>query len=180
MTTKMRLALGVIIVAITGFFLFLLWPHSSSGPTQLGNQQATTTAISHLSRYVVPEDLPAYVQQMDEYTSSGGKNPALTWTYHVQEVTVPEGSTTEAYMVELAANQIKTGGGPTYVAVSHLTVRGDTAYVVLTIDEDGWAGVSFAINKIHPLVERTLLLNPAIQKVVFGRAPVLRADTSLQ
>lgn len=176
MNTNMRLALGVLVLAVTGFALFLSWPHSSKAPAQ----QIDVTSKATTARYIVPEDLSDYVTQMDAYTSTGGKNPSVTWTYDTQEVTVPTGSTTLAYAAEVAANQIKTGGGPARVTVTHFKVVQGTAYILLNIDEDGWAGVSFAINKIHPLVERTILLDTSITKVVFGLPKELKAENALQ
>ena len=170
MSMKMKLALGTLVVAISGLLLFLLWPQSSKAPVETPIQQAVTPT-PEVARYVVPAEIADYVKKMDEFTSTGGKNPSLTWTYSTAEMPVPEGSTTVAFASEVAANQIKTGGGPGHVTVTHFTVVGDTAYVLLNIDEDGWAGVSFAINKIHPLVERTILLDPSITKVVFGLPP---------
>ena len=176
----MRLALGALVLAVIGFLLFLLAPTFTQAPTDLPEQQTATAPATPLAYYVVPKNLTEYVKLVDEYTSSGGANPALTWTYERTEITVPEESSTVPYAIEMAANQIKTGGGPARVDVTHFKVVGSTAYVLLNIDKDGWAGVSFAVNKIHPLVERTILLNTDITKVVFGLPPELKADAALQ
>jgi hypothetical protein len=172
---KMKLALGTLAVAISGLLLFLLWPQSSKAP-----MQQAVVATPDVAHYVVPENSTDYVKQMDEFTSSGGKDPSLTWTYDTVDITVPEGSTTLVYAAEVAANQIKIGGGPGRISVTHFKVVGETAYVLLNIDEDGWAGVSFAIHKVHPLVERTILLDTSIKKVVFGLPPELKASAALQ
>ncbi len=179
MSMKMKLALGTLVVAVSGLLLFLLWPQSSKAPVQAPIRETTAPAPETAS-YVVPDNIADYVKKMDEYTSTGGKNPSLTWTYTTVQVSVPEASTTLAYAAEVAANQIKTGGGPGHVSVTHFKVIGETVYVLLNIDEDGWAGVSFAVNKIHPLVERTILLDPSIKKVVFGLPPELKASAALQ
>ena len=173
---KMKLALGTLVVAVTGLLLFLLWPQSSKAPIQQ-QEVGVTPQVAH---YVVPRNITDYVKQVDEYTSSGGKDPSLTWTYDTADITVPEGSTTLAYAAEVAANQIKLGGGPSRATVTHFKVVGKTAYVLLNIDEDGWAGVSFVLHKIHPLVERTILLDTSITKVVFGLPPELKASAALQ
>jgi hypothetical protein len=104
---KMKLALGTLAVAISGLLLFLLWPQSSKAP-----MQQAVVATPDVAHYVVPENSTDYVKQMDEFTSSGGKDPSLTWTYDTVDITVPEGSTTLVYAAEVAANQIKIGGGP--------------------------------------------------------------------
>lgn len=175
MSMKMKLALGTLVVAISGLLLFLLWPQSSKAPTE-----HTAVATPQIAHYVVPRNIADYVKQVDAYTSSGGKDPSLTWTYDTADITAPEGSTTLAYAAEVAANQIKLGGGPARVEVTHFRVVGKTAYVLLNIDEDGWAGVSFALHKVHPLVERTILLDTSITKVVFGLPEELKANAALQ
>jgi len=135
---------------------------------------------SKVAQYASPVNLEAYVQAEDKYTSSGGTDPALSWQFETKTSMVPEGSTTELYAAEVAANQIKLGGGPAQAVVTHFTVQNGTAYIVFNIDEDGWTGVSFALNKVHPIVERTLLLYPDITKVVFGFPPELQAEKTLQ
>jgi hypothetical protein len=75
------------------------------------------------------------------------------------------------WSVDHALYPIPMGGGPAHASVSYFKVVGDTAYVLLNIDLDGWAGVSFAIARAHPIVEKTLLTFPEIKKVVFDVAP---------
>jgi hypothetical protein len=54
--------------------------------------------------------------------------------------------------------------------INYFKVQSGTAYVVLNIDENGRAGVSVSIARIHPVVEKTLLQFPEIHSVVFGYA----------
>ena len=59
--------------------------------------------------------------------------------------------------------------GPT--TISHLKIENGTAYVLLNIDRDGWAGVSFCWARCHPVVEKTLLRFKNIKRVVWDEAP---------
>ena len=47
--------------------------------------------------------------------------------------------------------------------------HGSTLLVALNVDGDGYAGVSQMRRRVQPVLERTLLCQPGIQKVVFGR-----------
>lgn len=156
-------ALLAIVLAVG--LVLLLFPTSLPGFLQPEDQGP------EIAHYMTPVDLDAYARAMDEYTSSGGVNPALSWEFETKTRDVPVGSSTEAFAAETAANEITLGGGPARAAVTHFMIVNGTAYVVFNIDEDGWAGVSFAKNKIRPIVERTLLSYPGITKVEFGLAP---------
>jgi hypothetical protein len=46
-----------------------------------------------------------------------------------------------------------------------------TAYILLAMNIDSWAGTSVSLAKIQPLVEKTLLQFKGIDSVVFGVAP---------
>jgi hypothetical protein len=55
--------------------------------------------------------------------------------------------------------------------IVYLKVENDTAYALLNIDTDGWAGVSFSRAYCHPIVEKTLLQFKNIKHVVWDEAP---------
>ena len=158
MNKKILIISFVIIVLIFGGYYFSL-------RQKAGEMQNQTITI------LVPENLPGYISAMNEYVSMGGTNPALTWKFVAKQI----GATSTADIVrasaEVAAEQIGTGGGPAHASVAYLKIQNGIAYVVLNIDIDGWAGVSFAIAKIHPLVEKTLLQFSQIKSVTFGFAP---------
>lgn len=72
---------------------------------------------------------------------------------------------------QAAAEELPAGGGPPHASVAYLKIRGKTAYVLLDIDRDGWAGAWASQLRIHPLVEKTLLRFKGIRRVVFSEAP---------
>lgn len=71
----------------------------------------------------------------------------------------------DAAATELGPSQ----AGPTTIV--YLKIENGTAYVLLNIDRDGWAGVSFSQARSHPVVEKTLLQFTNIKRVVWGGAP---------
>ena len=117
---------------------------------------------------LVPTDITAYEKAMTTYLQDGGKNPLDSWLFVKKIVSVPYTTDIIKASANAAAGEIPTQAK---VVVDYFKVQGDTAYVLLNIDLDGWAGVSVSIGTIHPLVEKTLLQFSQIKNVVFGFAP---------
>jgi len=124
---------------------------------------------------LVPSDIEEYQTQMTEYVQTGGTDPLQTTQFVKKEIVVEETDDIIRASAQAAAAELKIGG-PGHASVSYLKIVDKTAYVLLDIDLDGWAGVSVSIAQVHPLVEKTLLQFPEIEKVVFYSAP---EDTSL-
>jgi heat shock protein HslJ len=119
---------------------------------------------------LVPSDIEEYQTQMTEYVQAGGTDPLQTTKFVKKEITIQETQDLIMASAQAAAAELKIGG-PGHASVSYLKIVDKTAYVVLDIDIDGWAGVSVSIAQVHPLVEKTLLQFPEIEKVVFDNAP---------
>ncbi|MCX6733242.1 MAG: hypothetical protein NTX63_00330 [Candidatus Peregrinibacteria bacterium] len=144
-------------------------------------EKTTTTKSSTTSiiTIMIPSDKVAYQKTVDNMNS--GDQAAVKpsdMPFIKKLLTIPkpsENPTTSEIMkatAYAAANEIFTpGGGPDHAEVAYLKTVKNTAYILLNIDVDGWAGVSFTQSKIRPLIEKTLLLFPGITKVVFGLAP---------
>ncbi len=71
----------------------------------------------------------------------------------------------DAAVRELGPSQM----GPTTIV--YWKIENGTAFVLLNIDTDGWAGVGFALAHDHPIVEKTLLQFKNIKRVVWDEAP---------
>ncbi len=153
---------GVITLLLLGVAVFV----SQNKNIEMGEEKAKETKITIL----VPNDLAAYEKAMNTYTSDGGENPSIRWSFVKQTMTIPYTADVMKASAEAAAEVISTQGGPAHASIAYLKIKDSTAYVLLNIDLDGWAGVTFSTNLIHPLVEKTLLQFPEIQKVKFGPA----------
>jgi hypothetical protein len=127
----------------------------------------TTTTVT----VVVPESISDYTKRVTAYVQEGGKNPVDDTVFIQKQVTVPYTLHTVWAAAEAAAGVIPLGGGPQKASVVYMQVKDGTAYVVLNIDIDGWAGVSVALALVHPIVERTLYEFPEITQVVWGYIP---------
>lgn len=127
----------------------------------------TTTTVT----IVVPEYLSDYRAKITAYVQEGGKNPVDDIVFVQKQVTVPYTLHTVWAAAEAAAGAIPLGGGPQKASVVYMQVKDGTAYVVLNIDIDGWAGVSVATALVRPIVERTLYEFPEIEKVVWSYIP---------
>src|SRR6266550_611316 len=158
----------IIVLAVAGWYLFKPLQPTSEQPISVA---ATPTINNTQVTIMVPNDLAAYEKAINEYVSSGGVDPSKTWPFVTK--TFPASQTTDVIMAsaEAAAEQIHTQASSVKPQVAYFKVVNGTAYVLLTIDIDGWAGVSFAIAKIHPLVEKTLLQFPDVKSVKFAPAP---------
>lgn len=122
---------------------------------------------------MVPNDIPAYEKAMNEYVSTGGVDPSKTWPFIKKTVT---SSLTDDVSIifasaEAAAEVIPSQASVLERQIAYLKIVDSTAYIVLKMDIDGWAGVSLSIAKIHPIVEKTLLQFPNIKSVKFAYAP---------
>lgn len=116
---------------------------------------------------MVPTDIAGYDKAMTKYLQTGGKNPLTTWPFVKQAINT-------AYSIDIIRASANAAAGvlhtQTVAKVAYMKIKSGTAYVLLNIDLDGWAGSSVATGRIHPLVEKTLLQFPQIKKVVFGFA----------
>jgi hypothetical protein len=120
---------------------------------------------------MIPENIPEYESAMTEYSQTGeGSNPAETMAFIKKKFTIEKTTDFIKACAQAAAAEISPKGGPEKASVVYFKIKNKTAYVLLNIDMDGWAGVSVSIAIIHPLVEKTLLEFP-IDKVVFDVAP---------
>ncbi len=122
---------------------------------------------------IVPEDLPAYEAAMTKFVQSGeGTDPADIFHFIKKSITATDTSEPEKTAAQMAADQIHIGGGPGRTTIIHFKIHHDTAYIVFDIDVDSWSGSSVAKAKLRPLVEKTLLEFPGIDKVLFDYAPL--------
>lgn len=133
-----------------------------TAPVSVGSKDVVTI--------MAPKDETAYVNAIDR----GGADPSVAAKFYPfvakqVPVTVVSPDPTSAAL-QAAASELKAGPAGADKVV-YFKVVGKTAYVLLEMDVNGWAGVSFAIAKVHPLVEQTLLQMPDITAVKFDVAP---------
>ncbi len=121
---------------------------------------------------IVPADVETYKSKIAEYVQVGGDDPLPTIEFIKKEITPADHVDDMKASAKAAARVISpAGGGPQTADVDYLKVDNGTAYILLNIDKDGWAGVSVTRAQIHPLVEKTLLQFSTINKVIFDYAP---------
>ncbi len=119
--------------------------------------------------YFLPQDIDAYLR--DAFPINTGGIPALKVVYVTYMTTTNSGESPMRTAVQAAVAAIPAGGGPPHANVVYLKVKGTTAYVMLDIDFDGWAGSGAFTQEIHPIIVKNVLQFTAIKKVVFGPAP---------
>lgn len=164
------------ITAVSSILLGLIFSAGCS-LQQAKNQSpapATTTDSTLTQTKVtifVPSDVPAYEKAMNAYVSNGGQDPSRTWPFIKKTLVVAYTNDLIRASAEAAAGELIPYGGPAKASIAYFKLQNSTAFTLLDIDLDGWAGVSFSLAKIHPLVEKTLLQFSQIKNVVFHYAP---------
>jgi len=118
---------------------------------------------------LVPADVPKYNEMItgDQDLKRAAELPFVKKTVVVPYSTDVIRASADAAAKELGPSQ----AGPT--TIIYLKIENDTAYVLLNIDRDGWAGVSFSWARCHPVVEKTLLQFKNIKHVAWDEAPSL-------
>lgn len=170
--SKLNLTLiAAIIVACAGLYLMQHQHHSREAasdsvlPGQDLRQEDSTLTI------LVPDNYEKYRKEMTDYVQAGAKDPLKTFHFKKKVVSYTPGKDLLRSSAQAAAAELPPSGGPEQASVSYFRIVGDTAYVLLDIDQDHWAGSSVSIAEIHPLVEKTLLQYAEIDRVIFNRAP---------
>ncbi|WP_305421068.1 hypothetical protein [Photobacterium leiognathi] len=119
--------------------------------------------------YSLPVDLEKYTHAMALFSQEGGDNPYATTKFKQTCQPLPQVEDKLAYIAEQSAQA--TLPYPEAGKVLYFKQVDDTAYVVLSAQEDGWAGVSAAMAAAKPVITRNIQLNSSIQHVTFGYAP---------
>ena len=129
------------------------------------------TASTQLRTMEVTVLFPADEQKYNEMiTGEQDFKRAAELPFVKKKVVVPYSTDLIRPSADAAAKELgPSQAGPT--TISHLKIENGTAYVLLNIDRDGWAGVSFCWARCHPVVEKTLLQFKNIKRVVWDEAP---------
>jgi len=189
-TTKNTLIIIITVLALGTAFYF--WQNQKTPTNEEQNENSTTSSEVILNQnpsttsevvveetqknystitIMVPQNIDSYKKNMTEFVQTGGVDPLLTTTFIKKEITIPYTKDLIQASAQAAAQEIAPSGGPAKASVAYFKITNNTAYVLLDIDVNGWAGVSVSIGMIHPLVEKTLLQFPEITNVVFDYAP---------
>jgi len=171
MSQTPKIILGIIIAALLIGGAYYFWRQSQSEITPSETVTPTPEAQTTTLTIMVPENPESYQQKMTDYAQLGGPDPAATWNFVPKQITVPYTDDLIKASANAAAAEFPTGGGPNKAEVVYLKIIDGTAYVLMNIDIDGWAGVSVSLAIIHPVVEKTLLQFAEIENIVFGYAP---------
>ncbi len=153
----------LVIVAISLGFVFI----SKKEVVMIPEKPVEVKSVTIL----VPEYLEAYDTAMNKFIFDGGLNPLESIPFVKLEVPVDPTTDVVKASASASASYIKTQGGEMASKVEYFKIVDGTAYVVLGMQLNGWAGVSVSFGKIKPLVEKTLLQFPEIKTVKFEVAP---------
>jgi len=147
--------------AIIGSFFLLVYAlgcRSETASTRVRTMKATV---------LVPADMQKYNEMI---TGEQDFKRAAESPFVKKKVVVPYSTNLVGAAADAAAKELgPSQAGPT--TIIYLKIKNGTAYVLLNIDRDGWAGVSFSWARCHPVVEKTLLQFKQVKSVVWDEAP---------
>jgi hypothetical protein len=116
---------------------------------------------------LVPADKQKYSEMI---TGEQDFQKAAAMPFIKKKIVVPSSVDLIRASADAAANEAgPTQMGPTTIV--YFQMENGTVYVLLNIDCDGWAGVSYSRAYCHPMVEKTLLQFKNIKQVVWDNAP---------
>ncbi|MFZ2803615.1 MAG: hypothetical protein WA001_00165 [Patescibacteria group bacterium] len=131
-----------------------------------------TTPPASMVTYFVPQDIPTYMQREAQFSQEGtGADPAASVVYVAYTTTTNPGDDQMRAAAQAAVVSLPAGGGPPHANIVYFKVVGNTAYVMLDIDFNGWAGVSAVEAAIQPVIVKNLEQFQAITSVQFAPAP---------
>jgi hypothetical protein len=158
MTQFLKYLAALIIFALIGGGIYAYKHQLSASPGQ------TTVTI------YIPKDPAAYEKKAlndQEGNHEQGLSTLTSADFIAQKVLA---TTSATYSIEQASADAAaaTVRSQAIIKSIYFSIQGDTAYVVLNIDVDGWAGVSYSQSKVRPIITQTLLQFPNIKHVIFG------------
>jgi hypothetical protein len=169
MSQAFKITITVILAVIIICGGIFAWQNSQSTSAPEPSEESAEKIL--IISIIIPEDYDSYRQAIAEFVQTGGPDPLLDTKFIKKTLAIPFTEDRILASAQSAAAEIYTGGGPEKATVDYLKIKDGTAYVLLNIDLDAWAGVSLSLAAIHPLVEKTLLQFPEIRQVVFDYAP---------
>jgi hypothetical protein len=115
----------------------------------------------------VPADPQAYREMI---TGTQDFQRAAAMPFVKKRVVVPYSKDSLRASADAAVGEIGPSQmGPT--TIIYWKIENETAFVLLNIDTDGWAGVGFALAYDRPIVEKTVLQFKNVKQVVWDEAP---------
>jgi len=145
---------------ITGS-IFLLFFALGCGSTGVSSRARTMEVT-----VFVPANPQAYGEMI---TGEQDFQRAAAMPFVKKHVVVPYSK----HLLHASANAAAREAGPTQMGpatIIYLKIENGTAYALLNIDRDGWAGVGYSRAYCHPIVEKTLLQFKRIKRVIWDEA----------
>jgi hypothetical protein len=135
---------------------------------------STSPPKAVITTIMVPEDSVNYEKTMRAFFWDGTTKidpvPSLKFIPK-KVVTFSVNADPIVISAQAAAEQIYTQARQYGAQIAYFKIQNSTAYVLLVIDFDGWAGSGYFEELIQPIVTKTLLQYPGITSVKFTAAP---------
>ena len=140
---------------------------------QSSAKQVETTAESLCGKgefvLSLPKDMDQYKQKMADFIQAGGTDPFDKTAFTDTCKKPRNGKIDLKDIAEQAA--LATLPYQDAAKVLYFKQKKETLYIVLSAQENGWAGVSTALGTSIPVIIRNIQLNSSIKNIKFGYAP---------
>ncbi len=124
-----------------------------------------------------PADRQRYDSLMNRYFNGEIPDPLAGIKLVFRTEYLPQDGEIKKEAALLAYRQYPPFGNPDNAAIHYFMQEGDTVYILLNADVDGWPGVSAFLARVRPLIEKTLLQFPDVKKIVWGTMPGEKRET---
>ncbi len=118
-----------------------------------------------------PADQDQYEKLMNDYVDGKISNPLQSVQFKRKPVYLAPTDSIKYYLALEQYRLYPPFGNESEAVIPYFKQRADTLYILLNADVDGWAGVSYFLARVHPLIERALLQFPDVRHVVWDYAP---------
>ena len=118
-----------------------------------------------------PADTEIYDSLYNAYVNGIAKNPADKVKFNYDLVYLPKTPDIKRQAALMAYKKFPPFGNPDNASIVYFKQVADTVYILINADVDGWAGVSYFLAKVRPIIEKTLYQFYDVHKVVWDKAP---------
>ncbi len=113
----------------------------------------------------MPQNLREYENLMDKYYFEGGANPLEKIKFYPSKVLMPDTADIYRLTAIAAYRQYPPFGNKNNAQIAYFKKVQDTIYILTNADVDGWAGVTNYLQKVHPIITKSLLALPDVTVV---------------
>lgn len=123
-----------------------------------------------------PENWTEYENTINQYVNGDIPNPLNKIHLHRRPIYLYPSDSLKYYVTLNEYRLHPPFGNKEMAQISYFKQKGDTIFIMLNADVEGWAGVSYFLAQVHPLIEKALLQFSDVRHIVWDYAPEDKKD----